>query len=203
MDHESIRETIISLLSRISFGVQAASRLIQAVIEGGRSKAVAVRGISRPALSTSSLIVFVAVTSIVAVSTIIVIEDLVTFVLEGESGVWTGFGADNDDEPRRILWGPLKVEQNQNIVVTNLAKVAFAIVLGPILHELNDEILEYSKAWSMLGMGVYLLLLLLFFGRNNPVAWVIFSEFILLVCSGSILGGLVIWSLFEEELGSE
>jgi len=196
-----ISQVIRDLINLAGSTASAVGDLIFTTVARWRARFTAVSNLTseldQKQLSTASLVVFVTLTATVSVLTILTKSDLVTLLIAGKHAVWTGGVADNDGDGLRMLWGVFQAAPNQNYVVVNLARVAFAIVLGQVLHELNDRVARYSNLSAVAGMSGYVLLLLIFFGRTNPIAWVMLSELFVLIYHGLVLVGVLCSSLFS------
>jgi hypothetical protein len=149
-------------------------------------------------LRTTSLLIFVVATGVLTVGTLFTVDDLVTLVFNGPGEIWTGGNAVNNEgrcisSGRRLL-GPLEATECQNVIVAGLARIAFAFVLGETLHRIAQELVDYSKAAASTGLVLYVGLVVWFYGRPNLVAWIIFSEFVLILYYGVALS----WSLLSQ-----
>lgn len=133
-----------------------------------------------------SLVIFVVGTSIVTGQTIIVFDQIIPVLIYGPP-TGGGFGADIDDVLNHII------RPGEN-VIAEVSGIAFAIVLGQVLHNLNRYMIIKRAEWAIRLMLFYLFLLMFSTLRVIVVQWVILAEFILI----TVFGLLLSWILIEQ-----
>ena len=127
-----------------------------------------------------SLFVFVLLAAIVALSAVLSVDGLTTFLFEGE--VWVGFGADNDDDGGVLpgFAGILETSRNSGPTISNVSRIAFIVVIGQVIHRVNVTLASRSRYSSLLGITVFSCGLVIALGSTHRTLWVLSTQVLLL-----------------------
>lgn len=172
-----LRRVISFLQSQVSAGVDHAHRLGRRSYSLGNEILRTIEAVDRDILSTLSIIIFLIGTAVVTVKSIVSLENIYSILVEGEPLLRIGFGRDIDDTILKPFPNP----------VQSFSGIAFSIVLGQILHRLNQEVLSFWKPAAVGLMSVYSILLGASYFQLAVVQWTILSQFLLVLLFGLTL----------------
>ena len=131
-------------------------------------------------VSMTSMFVFVLSALLVSSSAIIDLEGFLTFLIERE--IWEGFGRNIEDEGSIPRGGylPFITGSEAGPSITNLGRVAFIVVIGQVIHQINIQLFEQARPVSAILMGLFTVMLIFAFTATFPSIWVLIIQIIIL-----------------------